>query len=295
MSGDEWDDDERAPSQGSAKWRCAWCDKPHTKNDPPCDNCGHHKFEKAVVPVAPEDPDHEREPVWVCPECGRVHQKNSPPCSRCGHASLEKRVPEDDFDEELETPSYVDLLEPQYVAGLAFALVAGGVLVLALLGVVTLPGMGGSLAVADVPGNATAASGVSLAETEAALVEEVNERRSDRELSALSRDDRLGAVARYVNQRRVKAAYGDGRVPDGERIREAMDGACRGGPVAPVIVDRAFEPDAAAFDSPESLAGGLLESYESNGNAYTEAPNGRIGVDVHAGPDGRLFVTAFTC
>ncbi|MEF8830385.1 MAG: hypothetical protein V5A23_02475, partial [Halobacteriales archaeon] len=63
------------------KYRCEWCGKPHERNDPPCDNCGHHSFERAVVPKAPEEAPEEY--VWVCPECGRVHPRNSPPCSRC--------------------------------------------------------------------------------------------------------------------------------------------------------------------------------------------------------------------
>lgn len=71
------------------KYRCEWCGKPHERNDPPCDNCGHHSFERAVVPKSPEETPEEY--VWVCPECGRVHPRNSPPCSRCGHMQLEKR------------------------------------------------------------------------------------------------------------------------------------------------------------------------------------------------------------
>ena len=65
-------------------WRCEWCEKPHEENDPPCDNCGHGSFEKAVRQV-----NHEVVPggtVWVCQDCGRSHQRNSPPCKRCGGA-----------------------------------------------------------------------------------------------------------------------------------------------------------------------------------------------------------------
>jgi rRNA maturation endonuclease Nob1 len=71
------------------KWRCEWCGKPHERNAPPCDNCGHHSLERAVVPKAPEEGQEEY--VWVCPECGRDHPRNSPPCSRCGNMQLEQR------------------------------------------------------------------------------------------------------------------------------------------------------------------------------------------------------------
>ncbi len=75
------------------EWRCEWCGKPHEEDDPPCDNCGHGKFEKAIVQQAAgtrDDPDSMT--VWVCTECGRNHQKNSPPCSRCNNATLRRET-----------------------------------------------------------------------------------------------------------------------------------------------------------------------------------------------------------
>lgn len=73
------------------KWRCEWCGKPHEADDPPCDNCGHGKFENAVVRQAGDTADSNAMTVWVCTECGREHPKNSPPCSRCTNAKLEQR------------------------------------------------------------------------------------------------------------------------------------------------------------------------------------------------------------
>jgi 3'-5' exoribonuclease len=75
------------------EWRCAWCGKPHEENDPPCDNCGHGEFEKAVVPMAPDDEadDGETMTQWVCQECGNEHPKHTPPCDRCGGGPLERR------------------------------------------------------------------------------------------------------------------------------------------------------------------------------------------------------------
>ncbi|MFC7139145.1 hypothetical protein ACFQMA_04745 [Halosimplex aquaticum] len=274
------------------KWRCAWCDKPHDRNDPPCDNCGHHKFEKAVVPVAPDDPDHEREPVWVCPECGRVHQKNSPPCSRCGNARLERRVPdESDYDDELSGTSYVDLLSARYVAGLAVAAVAGTVLILGLLGVITLPGTGG-----DVPGSAESVNGVDLAETETAFVAELNDRRADAGFAEYERHENLDDAARVANQRWVREQAGEGSGSDGERALGELDGACGGNVTA--FRSYAVVPDdvrATAFESPEALGTVLVDAYENEVGGFFETPKGRIGVDVHAGPDDRVSVTVIAC
>jgi len=269
----------------SKKWRCAWCDKPHERNDPPCDGCGHHKFEKAVVPVAPENPDHTPEPIWVCPNCGREHQKNSPPCSRCGNATLERRTPDYSDLDELGAPSYLELLEPTYVAGVAVALAAGLVLVLGVAGVGPLAGVaGGSLTVNDVPGNSETWAGLELSAVESAYVERLNERRGAGELE---RDGRLDDVARFYNQRRVKATYANGTLPDSRRLRDAIGDACEESPtLVPFTVTG--EEFGSASDAAEALLGGAPDR-------ITTAGGSRIGVDVHAGPDGRLFATQLTC
>jgi len=73
------------------EWRCEWCGKPHPEDDPPCDNCGHGQFERAVVPAGPEG-DAEGGPlVWVCGNCGREHPRHNPPCSRCGGMEFDQR------------------------------------------------------------------------------------------------------------------------------------------------------------------------------------------------------------
>jgi hypothetical protein len=284
------------PGSESAKWRCAWCGKPHARNDPPCDNCGHHKFEKAVVPVAPETEGYERQPVWVCSECGREHQKNSPPCSRCGNAKLEKHVPsEDDYAEELSGTSYLDVLEPQYVLGLAVALVAGVVLVLALLGVVTLPGMGPSLNVADVPGNASEAAGVDLAETERAYLASINDARAAAGVERLDRNENLDDVARFLNQRTVKSTYTDADVPGTDPIRGPLRDACGESQPVEFSASPPLGGNSSGFDSPDALAAVLDDQFLDEDAATEQFAAGRTGVDVHVGPDGRVFVTQVVC
>jgi hypothetical protein len=79
--------------------------------------------------------------VWRCPECGHEHPKNNPPCDRCGAMRLERvEVTEDDFESELETPSFLDLVaeNPLPVVAAALVLSVAAVAVLAGSGVFVL-------------------------------------------------------------------------------------------------------------------------------------------------------------
>ena len=297
MRGDGGDSDEPTRGSESAKWRCAWCGKPHSRNDPPCDNCGHHKFEKAVVPVAPESDDYERQPIWVCPECGREHQKNSPPCSRCGNANLEKHVPSDeDYANELSGTSYLDVLEPQYVLGMVFALVAGGVLILAVAGVITLPGTGGpSLTVDGVPGNTTTVNGVDLTETERAYLASVNDGRESAGVDRLDGSENLDDVARFLNQRRVKNTYTEESVPDIDRAGQPLQEACGDNSRLLVRESRSLAGNESAFASSDTLAAILDDAFLDRDDATAEFAVGRTGVDVHVAPEDRVFVTQVVC
>jgi hypothetical protein len=280
--------------EGSKKWRCAWCDKPHERNDPPCDNCGHHKFERAVVPVAPDNPDHEPDPIWVCPECGREHQKNSPPCSRCGNPSLEKTTPDYSDLDDLGAPSYVDLLEPRYVALAVVAVLAGGLLVLGVIGIGPLAGLvGEDLAVSNVPGNATTASGLSLATVEEGYVAALNERRVDRDAGNLSRTDRADDIAQYLNQRRVKRAFSDGSVPELDRVRGPLENTCGDGwTIEPLVVGTPGTNTLASYDDATAAGRELFEN-ASGENALAEGTV--VGLDIHVAPDGRVYLTRLIC
>ena len=91
------------------EWRCEWCGKPHEENDPPCDNCGHGSFERAVVrrtDLAGGDPDTMT--VWVCTACGREHPKHSPPCSRCNNGTLEQQEKRVDESNLTDGPNSTD-------------------------------------------------------------------------------------------------------------------------------------------------------------------------------------------
>jgi len=289
------------------KFRCTYCGKPHERNDPPCDNCGHSEFEKAVVPMAPEaeDADAATTYVWVCTECGNDHPKNTPPCDRCGSGPLERR--EQTFDEEAvvsemldgtngdRSPSadvsYLDVLDAKLVLG--FVGVSALVLVLALgfLGVVTVPGI---TPPGPVPGNATSAGGLSLSEVETAYVAGLNDRRTAEGGAELTTDERLRDAATYINQERVRATYGNGDGPSGDRVRSELGDAC--GDVTPSLVQFSTTSSLVeeSADATAALAEELLAAPDAP-DPTIAAERGLTGVDVHVGPDGRVFVTQLVC
>lgn len=75
--------------------------------------------------------------VWRCPECGHEHPKNNPPCDRCGAMRLDRvQVTEEDFESELEAPSFLDLVAENPLPAIVAAVV------LAVAGVAVLAGSG---------------------------------------------------------------------------------------------------------------------------------------------------------
>ncbi len=266
------------------EWRCARCGAIQDKDDPPCDDCGFHGFERA-----PSDGEAgPSDPVWVCPECGRQHQKNSPPCKRCGHVHLEQREPDWEAFDDVGGTTYRDVLELRYVAGFVFAGLLGTVLLLGVAGVITLPGTG-----PPEPPEAPAgdAAGLNLSGVESAYVGALNDQRSDAGVGEVSRAEDVDAMATYYNKRVVEARYGDAEIPDQEEMNQ-FDVRC--GEAA------AFLPYSVDTDQPLSeydergLASELLDALE-NPERVTAEGQSRVGVDVHVAPDQRVFVTVLVC
>ena len=269
------------------EWRCAWCGKPHEENDPPCDECGHNSFERAVVQGA----DVDSTVAWVCTECGREHPKHNPPCSRCGHQTLERRQITVD-DDELAAPGYRELLTPAYVVAILAVVALGGLLLLGLAGVVSLPGMQpGVPTVADVPGNGSHLDDVPLAGVENAYLKRANLLRPRANLTLLHRNDRLDAVATYYNQRRVKAATGPDGLPTREELRALIDGPC--GQEAGFVAETVPVPS--SVDTPDAIGGRLAERAFETGQLQLPAPRGRAGLDVHVVENRSLSMTLFAC
>ncbi|MCU4799038.1 hypothetical protein OB920_01440 [Halobacteria archaeon HArc-gm2] len=279
------------------EWRCEWCGKPHESDDPPCDNCGHGKFEKAVERV-PATADQPQGSVWVCPECGRQHQKHSPPCSRCGNLELEQRDVAD-LDDPLEDigTGWRDVVEAKYVAGYVAVGIIIVVLGLGFVGVIDLPGMG-EPDIPDAPGDAETAGNLSLAAVEDAYVAELNERRESAGASPLATDETLGRLAAYYNKASVDAIYDDGSGPARDAI-DRFDHGCASRPQTPQH-QNLEGPDGTAIveaESADAAASALVERVE-NGDRFDDLldpERERVGVDVHVATDDRVFVTIAIC
>jgi ribosomal protein L40E len=327
------------------EWRCEWCGKPHESDDPPCDNCGHGSYERAVVQrtdlAEGGDPDTmtvwvctacgrehpknsppcsrcnnatlereekrvdesnlterpgsanfdtvsaEQTTVWVCENCGREHTKNAPPCSQCGHAKLEETTRRID-DDELSAPSYRDLATPRYLAVLVVTLVLAAVFVLGATGAVDLPGFPDNSVpgVDNVPGNATTTGEVPLADVETAYLGAVGDRRAGEGLDQLERTGRLDAVARYHNQRWVKAEFGEGSRPTDAELGDLLEDECSGASLV-------FFSHLATGDDAGPIGDGLADNIASGDPPLLTDVN-LTGVDVHSA-DGRLYLTQFVC
>ena len=280
------------------KWRCEWCGKPHEEDDPPCDNCGHGSFEKAIV----REPSYETVDtgptyVWACPNCGREHVKNSPPCSRCGNPELEK-VEQDyaDVERDLETPSWLEVAKPYapafLVVAVVLALFATGIVPLS-----ALPGVGEPTSDApDAPGNGSEAAGIDLE----AVEREVHDRLEAERAANASReyDEGLAAFAEFRN-RQLVVAHVEGGEPAAQPTLGEFDPACGG--EAPVVgYESTLGESIDAYDDEADLSAAIaaaIESAELESEAATEDPSAFVaeGLDVHVDPDGTVFVYYLTC
>lgn len=276
-------------------WRCEWCGKPHEANDPPCDNCGHGSFEKAVVRQPGEAADPDSTTVWVCTECGRTHAKHSPPCSRCGNHELvreRQRV----HDDELAAPSYLDLLTPRYALGLLAVLALGAVFVLGLTGTIALPGFGADVpTIEDVPGEGETVDGLALSTVEDEYVSGLNERRRGAGGANLTRDDALDDAAQFLTHRSMIDRYTDRTPPDVAGIRDALTTACADAErVEPAFVTLDGANRTEPFASERALADALLDE-RFRGSEPDGDERSVTGVDVHVSPDGTVVLAQLSC
>lgn len=274
------------------EWRCEWCGKPHEADDPPCENCGHGSFERAVVQEPAGGPAGESTTVWVCADCGREHTKHSPPCSRCGHPTLERREQTVD-DDELVAPGYLDLVTPRYVLGLAAVLVFAAVLGLGIAGVVDLPGLGSEEVQvpdpAEVPGDPDAAAGVELADVEDAYLDRLNELRTGVGASAVTRADDLDDVARDLNLLFVDAEFGDAAPPGSEELGQLVRPVCG----RDAVLER-YDVDLDDGGTATGIGHRLAEGRVRQGGVDDAGDNDRVGIDAHA-VDGAVYVFELTC
>ena len=273
------------------KWRCEWCGKPHEEDDPPCDNCGHGSFEKAIV----REPSYETVDtgptyVWACPNCDREHVKNSPPCSRCGNPDLEK-VEQDyaDVERDLETPSWLEVAKPYapvfLVAAVVIALFATGIVPLS-----AIPGLGtpDPPEAPDAPGNGSEAAGIDLEAVELAVHDQL-----EAERSAASReyDDGLAAFAEFRNRQLVVAAD-EGVEPDDMPPLNAFDPTC--GEETPTGGSVTLGDPIDAYDDEPELATAIAVAIQSESAIEGGSSFVAEGLDVHVADD-TVFVYYLTC
>lgn len=277
------------------EWRCKWCGKPHEENDPPCDNCGHGQFEKAIVRRTDLAEEAEREAtlVWVCTDCGREHPKHAPPCSRCGNTTLEKQRQHVD-EGELTAPGYLDLATPRYLAAVGLTLAVAAVFVLGFVGVLDLPGFdrGGVPDVDGVPGNSTAAGEIDLGTVEEAYVTALNDRLASDGHQRLERSSSLDEIATYDNQQVLKWVVADGPPRDEEQVVDLLWNQCS------EIDSGQFQTTAVVALDNESEPQQLAESFVTQvvDSESFEPPESAdiVGVDVH-NIDGQLYLRQFVC
>ncbi|QLK26005.1 hypothetical protein HYG81_18315 [Natrinema zhouii] len=290
------------------KWRCTRCGKPHAENEPPCDECGHNAFEKAIVRVddgsqsgteggVDSDPeltesgtvDTGPDYVWACTNCGRKHVRNTPPCSRCGNPDLE-RVEQtyEGLERELATPSWFEVAKPY----LPILVVMGVVVALFATGVISpsvLPGIGPP-SPPDAPGEGTEVAGIDLEATE----EEIHDRLEDERESSESRthDDGLAAYAEYQNRGFVAMEF-DGREPEAVDVDE-FDHGCGDSRVASrplTLTDVSVQNYSDESALGDAIAEELLAEYGDNVLTGFDAE----GFDVHRAPNGDVFVFYAAC
>lgn len=294
------------------KWRCTWCGKPHAENDPPCDNCGHNTFEKAIVREGEAETERSESPraassdpavdtgvtetetvdtgttyVWRCRDCGRDHVKYNPPCSRCGNHALEKTEQSyDDVERDLEPTSWLEVAKPYspilLVFGLIVALFATGIVSPSII-----PGVG-QPSPPDAPGEGAQVAGIDLEETEP----EIHDRLEDVRDGDRSYDENgLAAYAEYRN-RAYLAADDDGESP--EAVKPSDFGAdCRNdGDVNAVIVSYTVAVE--TFDDESELADALTERLVDDVPQMTATGFASEGLDLRF-VDGQLYVFYATC
>lgn len=273
------------------EWRCTWCGKPHAENDPPCDNCGHNAFERAIVRAEADESagsssgtvDTGTTYVWSCSDCGRDHVKHNPPCSRCGNPILEKTEQTyDDVDRDLATPSWLEAAKPYTpilgVVALVVALFATGIVspsILPEVGEPTPP---------DAPGDGAEAAGIDLEETETEIHDRLEE---DREESR-TYDEGLAAYAEYHNRAYVAIQYDDAKVEQVSLSDFGVD--CRG------ELDEGQLPYALSlenYDDESELADGVVEVIRLS-DSVTGTGFDAEGMDLHV-VNGAVYVFYGAC
>lgn len=279
-------------------WRCEWCGELQDTDDPPCQNCGHDTFEEAPTQEAEADADG---PTFACLNCGHEHQEDDPPCDRCGGSTFQRRTgaPEEQPLAGIKA-GLAGVLKTKHLAGYgAVALLLMLVIVGAVSGV-TLPGFAaetpeGPPPIADPPGSGETIGTLSVAGVEETYLEVYNVRRSGVGGGTVTRNATSDEAAAYYNKGRVDARYTNANPPtEGGVARFPLQ--CDRPQV--VSYEVAYDRTPGSVDrykNETAMATALVDAYIERGNRIRSAEVGTMGLDIHVGPDGRVFVTYVLC
>ncbi len=206
--------------------------------------------------------------------------------------TFEKRTPEyETVESETDAPGYLDLARPLLPA----VLVAIVSLALIASGIVSLPAglLSTHPTVSDAPGHADQVSDLDLPTIEQAVLTKINDRRKATGREPLRKDTTLQRIATFENQQRVVSQYPGGSVSGSAK---EFNSPCRGSitllvnTASPSVTVESFEDESSLA---ETIVSGMfaLPAWEET----ALSADGSAGVDVHVGPDGRVFVVQAYC
>lgn len=185
---------------------------------------------------------------------------------------------------------------------------AGVILLLVLLllfaglntvGLVTLPGFADNTPIQNVPGNESEINGIKLAEVENAVITDLNAERRSQNVTTLNRTENDDIVATDYNRRRVNWLVGNGEAPQEQQVFDRFDYDCMRTPFIVAFVWNT-STNLSSYDNESAIGSAIFSDLLSQGEEeqISELMNGdhrRVGIDVHALADGRLFVTVVVC
>lgn len=277
------------------EWRCTRCGKPHAENDPPCDECGHNAFEKAIVRVDERDGEPSDtvetgpEYVWACTNCGREHVRNTPPCSRCGNPDLEKAERTyEGLERDLTAPGWLEVAKPYLPVAVLIALVVA----LFATGIVpptVLPGIGAP-SPPDAPGEGAEYAGLDLEAVDTDVHDRLEAEREAGERRTY--DDGLAAYAEYYNRMLVAVEFDDTE-PDAPDPG-AFDHGCSD---AQIVTAQLTLGDAAVdeYDDERAFGDAVAEVLLTEYGEEMRSGFDSEGVDIHVAPNGDVYVFYAAC
>jgi len=175
-----------------------------------------------------------------------------------------------------------------------------GLIVLAAVGGIALPGFAsdtptGPPQVASPVGSGDTVNSLSLARVEDTYLDVYNVRRSGVGGGTVSWNASMDDAAAYYNKGRVDARYANAEPPTREGVSRFPLPCDRPTVVSYEVAYDRTPQSLDQFQNETALATALVDSYLERGDRIRRAEAGLIGLDIHVGPDERVFVTYVLC